>query len=142
MPKSMLPIPLLLVPGWRNSGPHHWQSRWQLLHPEMARVDFGEWHHPHPRAWTDVLHQAVLASPSPPLLIAHSLGCLAVANVMALRSILCHLAHETQASPRWPAPWVRICSCEHRLSQPRRRYRFVGADLFALPRSHACRHRG
>jgi predicted alpha/beta hydrolase family esterase len=84
MPKSMLPIPLLLVPGWRNSGPHHWQSRWQLLHPEMARVDFGEWHHPHPRAWTDVLHQAVLASPSPPLLIAHSLGCLAVANVMAL----------------------------------------------------------
>lgn len=75
---------VLLVPGWRNSGPGHWQSRWQHLRPAWARVDFGEWHHPVPHLWTDVLRQAVLHCSQPPLLIAHSLGCLATANLMAL----------------------------------------------------------
>lgn len=77
-------VPALLVPGWRNSGPEHWQSRWQLLRPQLQRVDFGEWHHPDPQAWTSALLRAVLACPQPPLLIAHSLGCLATANLMAL----------------------------------------------------------
>lgn len=78
--------PALLVPGWCNSGPGHWQSRWQRLRPELGRVDFGEWRHPDPQAWTAVLRQAVLACPDPPVLIAHSLGCLAAANLMALPS--------------------------------------------------------
>lgn len=79
-------IPLLLVPGWQNSGPEHWQSRWQRLRPELGRVEFGEWQHPEPWAWTDDLRQAVLACPAPPVLIAHSLGCLATANLIALPS--------------------------------------------------------
>jgi predicted alpha/beta hydrolase family esterase len=83
MVEAALSIPLLLVPGWRNSGPEHWQSRWQQLRPQLARVDFGEWHHPEPQAWTAALRQAVLACPRPPLLIAHSLGCLATANLLA-----------------------------------------------------------
>ena len=78
------PFPLLIVPGWRNSGPKHWQSCWQQLRPSLLRVDFGEWLHPKPRAWTDTLCQAVRSCPQPPLLIAHSLGCLATANLMAL----------------------------------------------------------
>ena len=82
MPQPGLPV--LIVPGWRNSGPKHWQSCWQRLRPSLRRVDFGEWLHPKPRAWTDALCQAVLACPRPPLLIAHSLGCLAAANLMAL----------------------------------------------------------
>jgi predicted alpha/beta hydrolase family esterase len=78
--------PQLLVPGWLNSGPKHWQSRWQQERPELGRVDFREWQHPQPQAWTADLRQAVLACPAPPLLIAHSLGCLATANLMALPS--------------------------------------------------------
>jgi predicted alpha/beta hydrolase family esterase len=84
MAEAVLSIPALLVPGWRNSGPDHWQSRWQQLRPMFARVDFGEWHHPDPEAWTAALRHAVLACPRPPLLIAHSLGCLATANLLAL----------------------------------------------------------
>lgn len=76
-------LPALLVPGWLNSGPAHWQSRWQLLRPELGRVDFGEWLHPKVQLWTAALGQAVQACPQPPLLIAHSLGCLATANLMA-----------------------------------------------------------
>ena len=78
--------PLLLVPGWLNSGPEHWQSRWQRVRPELGRVAFREWDDPEPQAWTADLRQAVLACPSPPVLIAHSLGCLATANLMALPS--------------------------------------------------------
>jgi predicted alpha/beta hydrolase family esterase len=76
-------LPGLLVPGWRNSPQAHWQTCWQRLRPELGRVDFGEWHHPNPQAWTAALHLAVLACPEPPVLIAHSLGCLATANLMA-----------------------------------------------------------
>jgi hypothetical protein len=78
--------PLLLVPGWLNSGPEHWQSRWQRVRPDMGRVCFGEWQDPEPQAWTKDLCRAVLACARPPVLIAHSLGCLATANVMALPS--------------------------------------------------------
>ena len=80
------PPPLLLVPGWLNSGPEHWQSRWQRARPDMGRVTFGEWQDPEPQAWTEDLRKAVLACARPPVLIAHSLGCLATANVMALPS--------------------------------------------------------
>jgi predicted alpha/beta hydrolase family esterase len=76
--------PLLLVPGWLNSGPEHWQSRWQVARPDIGRVAFAEWQNPEPQAWTADLRRAVLACPRPPLLIAHSLGCLATANLMAL----------------------------------------------------------
>lgn len=78
--------PLLLVPGWLNSGPEHWQSRWQQVRPDLGRVTFGEWQDPQPQAWTADLGRAVLACPRPPVLIAHSLGCLATANLMALPS--------------------------------------------------------
>lgn len=83
-PFPALRLPALLVPGWRNSGPAHWQSRWQQQRSELLRVDFGEWHHPVPQLWTEILLEAVEACPQPPLLIAHSLGCLATANLLAL----------------------------------------------------------
>lgn len=77
---------MLLVPGWQNSGPEHWQSQWQDVRPELGRVTFSEWHDPEPQVWTDDLRRAVLACPRAPLLIAHSLGCLATASLMALPS--------------------------------------------------------
>jgi len=30
--------PVLLVPGIGNSGPAHWQSLWQVKHPDVGRV--------------------------------------------------------------------------------------------------------
>ncbi|WP_204314112.1 alpha/beta hydrolase, partial [Klebsiella aerogenes] len=26
---------VLLLPGWQNSGPDHWQSRWERLHGDV-----------------------------------------------------------------------------------------------------------
>jgi len=31
--------PVLIVPGWTNSGPQHWQTLWEHEHPEYRRVE-------------------------------------------------------------------------------------------------------
>ncbi|QWT45241.1 RBBP9/YdeN family alpha/beta hydrolase [Azospira inquinata] len=71
--------PVLILPGYQGSGPSHWQSRWQALHPEFLRVEQADWAHPDYRTWRDRLEAAVAALPQPPILVAHSLGCLLTA---------------------------------------------------------------
>ncbi|HEU0013478.1 MAG TPA: alpha/beta fold hydrolase [Longimicrobium sp.] len=71
--------PILIVPGWTNSGPEHWQSRWEREMPGCRRVQQRDWDHPDRGEWIAALDNAVRAAPAPPVLVAHSLGCLAVA---------------------------------------------------------------
>jgi uncharacterized protein len=68
----------LLLPGWLDSGPHHWQSRWQSLHG-FNRVQQADWIWPRRGDWMACLEEAVLADPRPVVLAAHSLGCHLVA---------------------------------------------------------------
>jgi hypothetical protein len=67
----------LLVPGLGNSGPDHWQSLWER-EPQFARVELGDWDAPDRERWIARLDAAVAAA-GPVVLVAHSLGCLAVA---------------------------------------------------------------
>lgn len=69
---------VLLLPGWQNSGPTHWQSRWEAIHGDR-RVEQHEWMRPLRGDWSIRLEEEVLAAPSPVVLVAHSLGCLLVA---------------------------------------------------------------
>lgn len=71
----------LIVPGWNGSGPEHWQSRWEATLPRAQRVEQTDWRAPERSAWTLRLAQAIDASVRPPLLIAHSLGCITVAHL-------------------------------------------------------------
>lgn len=80
---SAVPPCELLLPGWLNSEPDHWQSRWQTLRPGIGRVDFGSWERPDRSGWLAALGAAVQACPGAPLLIGHSLGCLAAAAWIA-----------------------------------------------------------
>ena len=32
---------VLVLPGWQNSGPLHWQSRWEALHGDMESLATG-----------------------------------------------------------------------------------------------------
>lgn len=66
----------IIVPGWKNSGPQHWQSRWMALLPHARRVEQRNWEHPAPGEWIAALATEVNEARSPVLLIAHSLGCL------------------------------------------------------------------
>jgi len=72
--------PVLLIPGIHNSGPLHWQSLWQNQHAGVARVEQADWDHPVCDAWVDALDAAIARASTPPVLVAHSLGCLAVAH--------------------------------------------------------------
>ncbi len=72
--------PVLIIPGWNGSGPRHWQSLWQNAHPEYQRVEQDDWDHPARAAWVGRLDEYVARSPQPPVLVAHSLGCLLVAH--------------------------------------------------------------
>lgn len=70
--------PVLIVPGWTNAGPEHWQSLWQIAQPSWRRVEQVDWECPQVQDWLDTLSRYVEQSPTPPLLVAHSLGCIAV----------------------------------------------------------------
>ncbi len=69
---------VLILPGWQNSGPAHWQSRWQDLHG-FHRVEQANWDWPLRGDWMMRLEEAVRAEARPTSLVAHSLGCHLVA---------------------------------------------------------------
>lgn len=63
----------LMLPGWRSSGPAHWQTKWEQLDTSFTRVQQDDWERPSLDAWRARL-DAALTGPS--VLVAHSLGCL------------------------------------------------------------------
>ncbi len=69
---------ILVLPGWQNSSPAHWQSRWELLHG-YTRVQQHNWMQPLRGDWMMQLEEAVLAATTPVVLVAHSLGCMLTA---------------------------------------------------------------
>lgn len=71
---------LLMLPGYGNSGPLHWQSRWEALHPHVVRVQQRDWDFPVCAAWVATLDAAVCDAGAGVVLVAHSLGCLTVAH--------------------------------------------------------------
>jgi predicted alpha/beta hydrolase family esterase len=68
--------PLLILPGRNNSGPQHWQSRWQERRPDALRLEPDSWTAPELDDWMAALNRAVDMCPAPPILVAHSMGCL------------------------------------------------------------------
>jgi hypothetical protein len=69
---------ILLLPGWQNSGPDHWQSLWQATHG-YVRVEQHDWQRPLRGDWIARLEDVLLQQKEPAVLVAHSLGCLLVA---------------------------------------------------------------
>lgn len=74
----MKPSNVLILPGWHNSGPSHWQSRWEALHG-YGRVEQHDWAQPLRGDWITRLEEVLLTRDEPAVLVAHSLGCLLVA---------------------------------------------------------------
>jgi predicted alpha/beta hydrolase family esterase len=76
--------PVLVLPGLYNSGPDHWQSRWEVLEPEFRRVMQDDWERPRCGDWVERLAAAVLETPGA-VLVAHSSSCALVAHWVAGR---------------------------------------------------------
>ncbi|ODR91451.1 RBBP9/YdeN family alpha/beta hydrolase [Sinorhizobium alkalisoli] len=65
---------ILIVPGYTNSGPDHWQSRWERKLSTARRVVQAEWSKPVRDDWVGRMVDAVNAATKPVVIIAHSLG--------------------------------------------------------------------
>jgi uncharacterized protein len=72
--------PVLILPGIGGSGPEHWQTVWERLHPQYQRIEMPDWDAPELTVWTTRIDAAVRAAPSLPVVVAHSLGCLALVH--------------------------------------------------------------
>lgn len=75
--------PRVFIPGWGGSGPEHWQTVWQAQQRGSRRVELPDWWSPEPETWIAAIdrtvREVVATLGQPPVLIAHSLACVAVA---------------------------------------------------------------
>jgi predicted alpha/beta hydrolase family esterase len=71
---------VLTLAGLWNSGPQHWQTHWERKHPEFQRVPHRDWNNPQCHEWVAELDAAIAEGEGAPILVAHSLGCMLVAN--------------------------------------------------------------
>lgn len=74
---------VLLVPGLHDSGPRHWQTRWQRQYPTFARVVQDDWETPDLTRWSERLQASLRPLRRPVLLVSHSFGCLATARALS-----------------------------------------------------------
>lgn len=65
---------ILILPGYKNSGPDHWQSRWEARLSAARRVQLGEWNKPVFEDWRANLITAVSEATKPVILVGHSIG--------------------------------------------------------------------
>lgn len=65
---------ILIVPGYTNSGPDHWQSRWEKKLRTARRVEQDAWSKPVREDWVQRMAEAVNATTRPVVIVAHSLG--------------------------------------------------------------------
>jgi uncharacterized protein len=78
---------VLIVPGWGDSDPGHWQSLWEKANPDFRRVVQRDWLYPICADWVEALDREIREAGAPVVLVAHSLGCLAVAHCARGRTL-------------------------------------------------------
>ncbi|WP_461346019.1 RBBP9/YdeN family alpha/beta hydrolase [Bradyrhizobium sp. USDA 4451] len=71
---------ILLIPGGGNSGPDHWQTKWESEHDSMERVVQADWTGGTREQWVATLDRYVQSSKRPTMLVAHSLGNIVVCH--------------------------------------------------------------
>jgi predicted alpha/beta hydrolase family esterase len=72
---------VVIVPGWRDSGPGHWQSLWAEGLTGAARVEQDDWVSPRRESWVKAIGDLILAQDEPVVVAAHSLGCIATTHL-------------------------------------------------------------
>jgi predicted alpha/beta hydrolase family esterase len=71
---------VLVVSGLWDSGPEHWQTHWMNDHADWSKVAHRDFAAPQRDEWVAELDAAIAACDGPPILLAHSLGCMLVAQ--------------------------------------------------------------
>ncbi len=73
---------ILIIPGYTNSGPEHWQTRWEQRLSTAKRVHQKEWSKPVREDWVSAVADAVNTAEKPVVLVAHSLGIAAAIHAI------------------------------------------------------------
>lgn len=74
---------ILFVDGWLGPDPGDWQELWAHKLPASVRVTQDDWQHAERDQWVARLDEAIAGCKEPPVLVAHSLGCLTSAHWVA-----------------------------------------------------------
>ena len=56
---------LIIIPGWRDPGPGHWQSLWAEQLPGAVRVQQDDWITPSRKAWVASIGKTILEQAGP-----------------------------------------------------------------------------
>lgn len=72
---------VVIVPGWKGSGPGHWQSLWAQQLEGAVRVEQDDWAMPNRRDWVQRLTDTILAQPGQVVIAAHGLGCITTVHL-------------------------------------------------------------
>jgi uncharacterized protein len=116
---------ILIIPGRGGSGPDHWQSRWQARLSTARRVEEDDWQITSRATWVERILAESRASTRPTILVAHSLGVIAVAHAApALDGVVAaflvaptdgerpgltaELGHDFAPIPRDPLPFPTV----------------------------------
>jgi predicted alpha/beta hydrolase family esterase len=70
---------ILVQPGYESSGKEHWQTHWENAFG-YKRIEQRDFYHPCRGDWTQEIERYVISAPVKVILVAHSLGCIAVAH--------------------------------------------------------------
>ena len=76
---------ILIAPGLGNSPPDHWQRRWATRMANARVVEQDDWDRPVLADWVARLHQEIIYSTRPVVLIGHSLAVSVI--VIAARTL-------------------------------------------------------
>jgi uncharacterized protein len=99
---------ILIVPGWSGSGPDHWQSRWERSFKTARRVEQADWLEPDQSTWVSRIKAEIAQSTRPVVLVAHSLGVVAVVHALAgltegaVRGAFLVAPADTEYAVSWP----------------------------------------
>jgi len=92
--------PVLVVPGLHDSGPGHWQTLWQEQYPAFRRVIQDDFACPDLARWSAGVAKAIVECDAPPIIVAHSFGCLVTAHAVMQRE--CDVAGALLVAPADP----------------------------------------
>ncbi len=88
---------ILIIPGYTNSGPDHWQTRWERKMSTARRVEQAEWSKPLREDWVARVAEEVNKAEKPVVLVAHSLGV--PATIHAIPEFKKHVAGAFLVAP-------------------------------------------
>ncbi|WP_116963760.1 RBBP9/YdeN family alpha/beta hydrolase [Fastidiosibacter lacustris] len=71
---------IIIVPGYTNSGPEHWQSIIEKKYKNVVRIEQENWESPVRDKWIDGLQKTIESVSSEMFLVGHSCGAITIAQ--------------------------------------------------------------